>query len=127
VTDHADAVYADPATGVVRLHRRTPTDTQERLVAELVRAFAENAMLADALAALTHEPTWRARGYLEGDCCTGPGTPGNDFCGRSSSAPVHRTPAVIRAELDALDVLQPPDAATLGRLRDGLDAIGDRT
>lgn len=126
MTDQPDAVYADPATGVVRLHRRTPDATQERLAAELVRAFAENAALTDALAALAHE----FEDVCEFSGCglmVASDDEAETYCAQPPDAPVHRTPAVVRAELDALDVLQPPDAATLGRLRDGLNAIGDRT
>ncbi len=60
----------------------------------------ERDAMADALADITHEPEWRTRGYLVQDSCTGPGTPGNHSCGRSSDHPVHRTPARVRAELE---------------------------
>jgi hypothetical protein len=125
VTDHADAVYADPATGVVRLHRRTPEAAQEYLTAELVRALAENAMLADALGRATHRfVDCRDCGGTACGCdADDPGDP-NVVCGQPPAAPVHRTPGVVRAELDALGT--PPDTATLARLRDALATIGDQ-
>lgn len=128
---HGAPVYADPVTGVVRLHRRTPEAAHAYLTDQLVRALAENAVMADALTRLTHgfEPnvdddgqTWcAARRCLEGP-----------------AHPVHSTPEAIRGRLDPVVAehltdlaavnrrLAPSGPDVLRRLRDGLTAIGDQ-
>jgi hypothetical protein len=72
----------------------------QRLVAERDHLAAECAALADALGAATHE--FRPRSFVaERSCCRTPSgewVP-DEMCKQPPEHPVHRTPAVVRAEL----------------------------
>jgi hypothetical protein len=62
---------------------------------------AENDAMSLALAELAHEfvppgPGWQGRAS-----CFGRGSPGNGRCAQLAGHPVHRTPAVVRAEMEA--------------------------
>lgn len=127
-----DTVYADPATGVVRLHCRTPQAAYDYLTDELVQVMAENAVMADVLTRLTHEFT---DGGQPRDYCVEVDDEG-DECLEPRDWPVHRTVNVIRGELggepQAEDLaavnqrLTPPTPDVLRQLRDGLTRIGDQ-
>lgn len=134
-----DAVYADPATGVVRLHRRTPPGAHDYLTAQLVQTMAENAVMADVLSRFTHEFE-PAEAAGTAPLCVDRRPANAAPCMRRAGHPVHSTPEAIRAQLgqapeppDGVDLaavnqqLTPPTPDMLRQLRDGLARIGDQT
>lgn len=133
-----DTVHADPVTGVVRLHRRTPEAARDYLTDELVRAMAENAVMADTLSRFTHEFE-PAEAAGTAPLCVNRRPANAAPCARRAAHPVHSTPEAIRAQLgqvpeppDGIDLaavnrrLTPPSPDVLRQLRDGLAGIGDQ-